>query len=291
MSIHCYMFHFASNTTLNSPSDKLYSFSTRRFLCHKRYLSSLNNSFRINTNAFTFSFHITVWLVPTRAISLFLVSDTLRRRLNVSPHSSDTRTRVNISFEHYVSTRRYQAFSHTRITPFSPFEKSQWAIQSTDSPLSVLISSLRLGAVVLLLLCFCFFCFFSPPTSILSSLTGPSKGLQGLIWSFFIPHCGLRANCRVWSVRQLVEISHSSSRLRLVSPCLNLGREGWSVAFSLCNPFDWDQDRSVGFRCGIRAGSTSTVGKKVEKQVEKGKVRWRKKQQRSTLTYDQFIPE
>lgn len=186
---HCYIFHFVSNTTWNLAST---SFSTRRFLCHKGYLSSL-------TNAFTLSFHISVWLVPTRAFSLFLpFSNTLRRRLNVCTHSSDTRTRVNISFEHYVSAQRYQVFSHPRIAPFSPFflffAKSQWAIQSTDSP-SLSLSHPRgsaqsssyssfffpvLSVFIPMLLSSLVIFFFFSPTSILSSQTGPSKAYRDL---------------------------------------------------------------------------------------------------------------
>lgn len=104
--------------------------------------------------------------------------------------------------------------------------------------LSVFIPMLLSSLVIL-------FYFLPPPFS------PPKPGHRrptGTYLVFLHPHSGLRANCRVWSVCKLIEISHSSPHLRLASPCLNLGREGWSVTFSLCNPFDRDQERSVGFR-------------------------------------------
>lgn len=146
---------------------------------------------------------------------------------------------------------------HTHVSHLSPpfflfFAKSQWAIQSTDSPslsLSHPRGSARSSSYSSFF--FCVKCLHSNAAqqpgdffSFLPPLFSPPKPGHrrptGTYLVFLHPHSGLRANCRVWSVCKLIEISHSSPHLRLVSPCLNLGREGWSVTFSLCNPFDRD---------------------------------------------------
>lgn len=57
---------------------------------------------------------------------------------------------------------------------------------------------------------FFFFSFFPLPLSRFSIWA--SKGLQGLIWCLSLSPqlvCGLRANCRVWSVCELIKISRS----------------------------------------------------------------------------------
>lgn len=63
-------------------------------------------------------FHLIVWLGHTGALPLSQTpKHKLRHRhkLNSGSHPWETKTRVNISFQHYVSTHRYQEFSHTHI--------------------------------------------------------------------------------------------------------------------------------------------------------------------------------
>lgn len=128
---------------------------------------------------------------------------------------------------------------HAHVLHLSPsflFAKSQWAIPSTDSSSPpVLVSPAHPWGSTLSspsLLFFCFkslhsnatqqpgedFYFFSYLLPLLPIWA--DKGLQGLIWCLSLSPqlvSGLRANCRVWSVCQLIEISHSPPHLRPLS--------------------------------------------------------------------------
>lgn len=155
----------------------------------------------------------------------------LRHRLNSCSHSWDTKTRVNISFKHYVSTHSYQEFSHTRIAPFSLSSlqsHNEWFHPRTPPLCPCLIPEAQHTPLPLFFR-FCFkslhsnaarqpgedFYFFCQLLSLLPIWA--DKGLQGLIWCLSLSPqlvSGLQANCRVWSVCKLIEISHSPPYLR-----------------------------------------------------------------------------
>lgn len=169
-----------------------------------------------------------IWALPVPASPKRTDSDSSTGWTSVHTPGRQ-RQELNSSFQHYVSTRCYQEFSHTRITPFSRF--SPYKVTMSDSIHGLLLlcpclssSSLRLHVPSRFFFCFkslhsnaaqqpgdfFFFSFFPLPLSRFSIWA--SKGLQGLIWCLSLSPqlvCGLRANCRVWSVCELIKISRS----------------------------------------------------------------------------------
>lgn len=142
----------------------------------------------------------------------------LGHSLNSCSHTWETKTRVNISFQHYVSTHCYKEFPHTRIAPFSLF--SLCKVTMSDSIHGLLLSScpclssssLRLNTLLSLAPLFFVLSHFIPmlhskwvrifffflPLPLLPIWA--DKGLQGLIWCLSLSPqlvSGLRANCRV----------------------------------------------------------------------------------------------
>lgn len=156
----------------------------------------------------------------------------LEHRLNFCSHSWETKTRVEqllpaLCF--YPLLSRILTHTYNTFLPlFSLQSHNEWFHPRTPPPLSLslqlipeaprfplasffvlshFIPMLHSNRVIFF---FLFFSFFPLPLSRFSIWA--SKGLQGLIWCLSLSPqlvCGLRANCRVWSVCELIKISRS----------------------------------------------------------------------------------